>query len=112
MIAYKLVRKLKNGELSPLFINKKSRLVINKLYAAESHPTKGFKYRKGWHCCLKPLAPHLTIKDRVWVEVEIEERSSTYYSRPESQGGKWVLAEYMIIKRELTDSEVENINNK
>lgn len=100
MIAYKLIRKLKDGSLSPLFINKKSRLPFNIWMIAESHPTKGFAYRKGWHCTLKPIAPHLSVKNRSWVEVQIEDFE--YYQRPESQGGTWVLAQKMKIIREIT----------
>ena len=99
MIAYKLIRKLKDGSLSPLFINKRSRLPIGVWMKAESHPTKGFAYRQGWHCTLKPIAPHLSPKNRVWVEVEIEDFE--FYNRPESQGGTWVLSQKMKIIKEL-----------
>ena len=99
MIAYKLIRKLKDGSLSPLFINKKQRIPIGIWLDAESHPTNGFAYRKSWHCTLKPIAPHLSTKNRIWVEVEIEDLE--YYNRPESQGGTWVLAQKMKIIREL-----------
>ena len=51
MIAYKLVRQMKDG-LSPLFINRKSRLPMNEWMQSENHPTKGFAERQGWHCCL------------------------------------------------------------
>lgn len=53
MIAYKLIRKLKDGSLSPLFINKKQRIPIGIWLDAESHPTNGFAYRKGWHCTVQ-----------------------------------------------------------
>ena len=99
MKAYKLVRKLKNGELAPLFINQKHRFKIGITYPAESHRKKNFAYRPGWHCCLKPEAPHLTTKGRVWVEVEITEPE--LYDRPESQGGTWVLAKTLKVIREL-----------
>ena len=99
MKAYKLIRKLKNGSLSPLFINKKSRIPIGIWLDAEEHPTKGFAVRKGWHCTLKPIAPHLSTNGRVWVEVEIED--TELYNRPESQGGTWVLAQRMKVIREL-----------
>ena len=95
MRAYKLIRQLKDGSLSLLFINRKSRIPVGEWLEAESHPTKGFAYRKGWHCTLKPVAPHLSEKDRVWVEVEIEDYET--YKRPESQGGMWVLAQRMRI---------------
>jgi hypothetical protein len=97
--AYKLIRKLKDGTLSPLFINKKSRIPFDVWLEAEAHPTKGFAFRKGWHCTLKPEAPHLSNKDRVWVEVEVEDFE--YFTRPESQGGTWVLAQKMKVIREF-----------
>lgn len=99
MIAYKLFRKLKDGSLAPLFINKKSRIPLNQWLDAEPHLTKGFAFRKGWHCTLEPKAPHLSTKDRVWAEVEID--NYEYYNRPESQGGTWVLAQKMKVIREL-----------
>ena len=95
MEAYKLVRKMSDGSISPLFINKKSRLPLNKWMKAESYPTKGFAYRKGWHCTLKPIAPHLSTKNRVWIKVDIKDYE--FYNRPESQGGTWVLAQKMKI---------------
>ena len=99
MIAYKLFRKLKDGSLAPLFINKKSRIPLNQWLEAEPHLTKGFAFRKWWHCTLEPKAPHLSTKDRVWAEVEID--NYEYYNRPESQGGTWVLAQKMKVIREL-----------
>ena len=70
MIAYKLVRKLKDGSLAPLFINKKQRLPIGEWMQAEDHPTKGYAVRPGWHCLLKPEASHLSKKGRMLVKVE------------------------------------------
>ena len=99
MRAYKLIRKMKDGKLSPLFINKKSRIPVGEWLDAEEHPTKGFAFRKGWHCTLEPVAPHLSDKGRVWVEVEVE--NVELYNRPESQGGTWVLAQRMKIIKEL-----------
>lgn len=99
MTAYKLIRKMRDGSLSPLFINKKSRIPIGVWMDAESHPTKGFAYRKGWHCTLNPIAPHLSKQGRVWVKVEVE--NFEYYNRPESQGGTWVLAQRMKVVEEL-----------
>ena len=46
-------------------------------------------------------------EERVWVECEIEDW--TTYDRPESQGGKWILAQRMKLLRELTNEEVENL---
>jgi len=93
IIAYKLVRKMKDGSLAPLFINKKQRFIIGEWMKAENHPTRGFKERMGWHCTLNPVAPHLSEKNRVWIKVKI--RDFEYYDRPESQGGTWVLAQQM-----------------
>ena len=110
MIAYKLVRQMKDGSLSPLFINKKSRLPIGVWMDAGNHPTKGYAPRPGWHCTYTPYAPHLPEKGRVWVEVEIEDY--TKYKRPESQGGAWVLAQRMKITRILTPEEVQALRKE
>jgi len=103
MIAYKLVRKMKDGSLAPLFINKTSRTPIGVWLDAECHPTKGFAVREGWHCTLKPEAPHLSTKGRVWVEVEIDDFE--YFERPEKQGGMWALAKRMKIIKELSNEQ-------
>lgn len=95
MIAHKLVRQMKDGTLSSLFIGKKNRLPIGQWLQAESLPTKGFALRPGWHCTREPIAPHLSTKDRVWVKVEIEDY--TEFLRPENQGGLWFLAKRMRI---------------
>jgi hypothetical protein len=47
MKAYKLIRKMKDGSYSPLFINKKSRIPVGEWLEAEYHPTKGFAERQG-----------------------------------------------------------------
>jgi hypothetical protein len=99
MIAYKLIRKLKDGSLSPLFINKKSRIPIGIWLDAEEHQTKGFALRKGWHCVLNPIAPHLSTKNRVWVKVKVED--TELYNRPKLQGGTWVLAQRMKVICEI-----------
>ena len=93
MIAYKLFRLLKDGKIAPLFINKKLRLEYNKWYQAEAHKTKGFAFRPGWHVIAKPYAPHLSMKNRIWKKVEIEDYQEI--NRPASQGGKWYLANKM-----------------
>ena len=99
MKAYKLFRKMKDGQLAPLFINKTSRIPLNEWLQAENHPTKGFQVRQGWHCTLTKSAPHLSEKGRVWCEVEVEDFE--YYNRPESQGGTWVLAQKMKLIKEI-----------
>jgi len=99
MIAYKLFRELKDGSISPLFINKKLRLKLNEWLNAESHPTKGFAFRPGWHCTEEPVAPHLSTNGRAWYKIEVEDFKK--YNRPESQGGTWVLANKMKILNKL-----------
>lgn len=101
MLAYKLLRQRKDGTLGPLFINKTLKVPVDRWMKAEFHPTKGYAPRAGWHCTLKPVAPHLSTKGRVWCKVEIEDFS--YYNRPESQGGTWVLANKMKIIETLGD---------
>jgi hypothetical protein len=104
MIGYKLLRELKNGEVSSLFINKKSRLPFNQWIISENHPTKGFKERPYFHCTLKPFAPHLSMKDRVWVRVEIKNYKK--FQRPENQGGIWILAKNIKLIEKLCMEEI------
>lgn len=112
MKAYKLVRKKKDGLLYPLFINKKVPFVFNEWLQAECYPTKGFAVRKGFHCCFLPIAPHLkrhlsSGEERVWIEVDVEDWET--YDRPESQGGRWILAQMMRVIREIDDNEIERL---
>lgn len=93
MIAYKLFRKLKSGELSSLFINKKLRYSFNKVYFAEEHPTNGYAFRPFFHCFAEPEAPHLSKKNRVWVKVDISDYKKL--ERPNSQGCNWYVAKQM-----------------
>lgn len=97
MKAYKLFRLKKNGDITPIFINKTQVIKQGVWYRAECHPTKGYKVRPGWHCTSLPLAPHLTTKGRVWCEVEILD--ITPLERPQSQGGLWFLARLMMVIR-------------
>jgi len=97
MIAYKLFRKLKDGNITSLYINKKRRLPIYEWMIAESYPTKKFAVRPYWHCTKTPNAPHIKMKNRVWYEVEINDYIE--FKRPKSQGGVWYLAnEIKILK--------------
>lgn len=112
MKAYKLLRIKKDGNLYPLFINKTVPTPIGEWLEAECFPTKGFAVRKGWHCCFKPIAPHLKMElssgeKRVWVECEVEDWES--YDRPESQGGAWILAQRMKVIRVVEQSEIDII---
>lgn len=47
MKAYKLLRKLSDGNLYPLFIHKTYSTPIGEWMKAECYPTKGFAIRKG-----------------------------------------------------------------
>ncbi len=112
MKAYKLLRKLSDGKLYPLFIHKTYSTPFGEWMQAECCPTKGFAIRKGWHCTFIPLSPHLAMRlangeQRVWCEVEVEDWET--YNRPESQGGTWILAQKMKVVRELTMEEVQQI---
>lgn len=98
MIAYKLVRQGTDEKIYPLFINKKEPFIFNQWLDAECYPTKGFAVRKGWHCCFEMNAPNLKKElangqKRVWIKCDVED--FTTYNRPESQGGKWILANRM-----------------
>lgn len=98
MIVYKLFRRLKSGEITSLFINKKERLKFDVWLEAKEYPTKGFKVRPYWHCTEKPYAPHLSNKNRIWLKVEISDYKE--FKRPEHQGGKWFLAKKMKILKQ------------
>lgn len=99
MKAYKLLRVRKDGSIGSLFINKRRKIPVGEWIEAEDHKTKGYAHRPGWHTTIEPNAPHLSIKDRKWFEVEIED----WYElkRPESQGGTWYIANKMKIIKEL-----------
>ena len=95
MIAYKLLKVRKDGSIGPLFINQRQRIPIGEWLQAEAHRTKGFAFRPGWHCTIKPEAPHLSMKGRTWYTVEIEDYVE--HRRPEHQGGLWFLAQRMML---------------
>ena len=93
MIAYKLLRKHRDGTLHPLFIDRNRAIPVGEWMPAENKPTKGYALRPGWHCTLTPNAPHLSEAGRVWAKVEVE--GFEFHQRPQSQGGTWVLARMM-----------------
>jgi hypothetical protein len=99
MIAYKLFRVLKNGDITPLFINKTKRLPLNEWMRAEPHLTKGFKFRPHWHSTSKPIAPHLSMRNREWYKVEIKDYKKM--ERPKNQGGIWYLSNNIKIIKKL-----------
>ena len=101
VIGYKLFRQRKDGSLGPLFINRKLRINLGGTYQAESHQTKGYALRPGWHLCTKPIAPHLSKKNRVWVKVTAY--NTKEYPRPESQGGAWLLADKITVLETIDD---------
>jgi hypothetical protein len=97
---YKLFRKDRNGNLHPLFINRRQIITPGVWLKAEDHPTNGYAHRPGWHATTKPEAPHLkeilqTGEKRVWVQVAL--RGVVEYARPESQGGTWLLADELMV---------------
>lgn len=93
MIGYKLFRLRKDGTLGPLFINRRQRIEVGVLYQAESHKTKGYAFRPGWHICSEMNAPHLSKIGRVWAKVSFTGYQK--HQRPESQGGLWYTADKM-----------------
>ncbi len=93
--AYKLLRVRKDGTLGPLFINCRQRIPVGEWLPAEAHRRKGYAFRPGWHCTTAPVAPHLSTKGRTWCKVTLKVTKS--YNRPESQGGTWLLAQWMRI---------------
>ena len=93
--AWKLFNQRKDGSIGPLFINRRQRIEPGVWYRAEKHPTKGFKERHGWHGTAQASAPHLSSKGRVWRQVMFD--GVTVIRRPEHQGGKWYIAENMLV---------------
>lgn len=93
MIAYKLFTKHKDGSISSLFINRRSRIPLGEWLNSECITTPGFKVRQGWHCCEKPIALHLSMRDRVWYKVSIAK--VTALPRPKSQGAMWYIGQRM-----------------
>lgn len=110
MEVFKKVRILKDGNAYPLFIDKRKPFEFGEWMRAEYHPTKGFAPRSlgkdddgneigGWHCCYKPVAPHIADElksgeKRIWMRCEAKGIIKKY-DRPESQGGAWLLAEWL-----------------
>lgn len=96
MEGWKLFRRLKDGQLHPLFINKSMIIKPGVWLPAEDRRTSGYAHRPGWHATLRPVAPHLRQNgNREWVRVLL--RGIKLYDRPESQGGTWVLAQEMMV---------------
>ena len=101
---YKLLRLRRDNTLGPLFINRKQVIPFGEWLVAESHQTKGYAFRPGWHACSLPVAPHLSPKGRVWCEVEL--RDFEVLNRPASQGGTWYLAKNMLVVSLISSSNV------
>ena len=91
--AYKLFALRRDGSIGPLFINRRQRIQSGRWLQAETHPTKGFKVRGGWHAVALPVAPHLSPKGRVWREVWLD--GVTSIPNPDHQGGRWYIADRM-----------------
>ena len=123
MKVYKLVRQLKDGSLTPLFIGKKQPFVFGQKMKCEFLPTKGFAPRSvddknsgGWHCCFTCYAAHLSEKlangeQRVWIECEAEGTTKTY-KRSLLQGGDWILVEYLTPLRVVPWDEVRKMQEQ
>lgn len=100
--AYKLVRLMADGTLSPLFIDKKLRYTLGQWFDAKEVPTKGFAFRPGFHTTAAPVAPHLKESEkRVWCEVTIDDFEEEH--RPVCQGGTWYLSNRMCVDRVMGD---------
>ena len=95
VMAYKLFRVMKNGEIKSLFIDASKPLPVGQWLQAECIPTKGFAVRFGWHAAPEPKADHLTTKGRAWYLVEL--KGVTSIQRPKHQGGSWYLGDRMRI---------------
>lgn len=105
MIAYKLLRLRKDGTLGPLFINPRQRIPLHQWLTAEDHPTKGYAHRPGWHCTIRPSAPHLSMKGRVWCRVLIHDYRE--HQRPARQGGMWYLANKMKVVKIIDERAID-----
>lgn len=91
--AFKVLRLRSNGQLGPLFINRRQVIPVGVWLKAECHPTKGYALRPGWHVAPTQNAPHLSMEGRVWRQVEVADFEEL--PRPESQGGTWLIAKWM-----------------
>lgn len=124
---YKKVRILKDGNVYPLFIDKKKPFLFNGEWIhCEFHPTNGFAERTFldedgnkigcWHATYKPFAPHIADEiasgeKRVWMECKAKGQTKKY-ERPLLQGGTWGLFEWIKPIRILTDEEVAELLQK
>jgi len=91
--AWKLLRMRRDGTLGPLFIGRRLVIPTGEWLRAEMRPTRGYAPRPGWHATAEPCAPHLSMKGRVWMQVELDDVELLV--RPASQGGTWYTAKWM-----------------
>lgn len=101
--AFKLFSLRQDGSLGSLFINRKLRVPIGKWLKAKKVRTKGYAFRPGFHACTRPIAPHLSMKGRIWCEVEL--REVVEFTRPKCQGESWLIAKHMKVVRILDSNE-------
>lgn len=101
MRAYKLFRVRKDGSLGSPFIGKARRIPAGVWLDAEDLETKGYAHRPGWHCLHRPVAPHLSIRDRAWFIVEVQ--GCEFVARPERQGGEWIIVKRMRVLGRAVD---------
>jgi hypothetical protein len=95
MMAYKLFRVRSNGTIGSLFIDKHMVVPLNRMMVAQAHPTPGFTFRKGFHCCPKPHLPHLSTKGRKWYVVEMY--GVSILRRHKRFGAIWYIAQKMTV---------------
>lgn len=88
---YKLFRETRSG-LRFLFIDRTRQLPLGEWLSYREVPTKGYAFRPGWHVLLKPEAPHLSKRGRVWKRVEVRGILAVH-ERPACQGGTWLTAQ-------------------
>jgi hypothetical protein len=98
MTVYKLMKQRKDGTLGPLFINSSQCIPLGSWLKAESHQTKGFAYRPGFHCTLTPKSHIMEKPGRVWVRVRV--KNYKLINKPNSTD-QWVLAQQMIVDEVL-----------
>lgn len=109
MIAYKLLRLRKDGTLGPLFVDRSLVIKVGEVYVAKDNlPHPGLAHRPGFHCCAKPVAPHIKLllktgERRVWCKVDIG--GYVKHLRPESQGGLWYTARAMRVLYIFTEAD-------
>lgn len=95
--AWKLFHLRKDGTLGSLFINRRAVIQPGVWIKAENYPTEGYKLRPGWHSTKKPIAPHLSEKNRVWRKVLLKDVE--IIKRPKAQGDIWFISGWIKVEK-------------